>query len=310
MHKHVTVLAVSQITSRVERLTDIVMKMWLWRRQYDVAIVQFYSGNSFIWQYFACKIAKSLGKKLVITIHGGSVPERIKKYPQRYLPLMRKADVITCPSPYMIHRLAEYDIKPLLIENYTDLSQYPQLHKELITPRLLWMRAFSPIYNPLMAVRVVARLKQKFPDIKLYMAGKDMGQLKETKALAEKLNLLEHIEFVGFLDIAAKRKYAELADIYISTNKVDNAPVTFLEMWAMGLPIVSTNAGGIPYVVKAGETGLLVGDDNDEQMAERVTSLIQDQQLTAALIRQGREACKNYEEDAIAEKWIKLLNEL
>jgi glycosyltransferase involved in cell wall biosynthesis len=169
------------------------------------------------------------------------------------------------------------------------------------------MRAFSDIYNPLMAVKVVAELKKKYPDIKIYMGGPDLGGLQATQKLIEELGLQDNIEIVGFMNFQAKIKYARQASVYISTNKIDNAPVSFLEMWAMGLPVISTNVGGVPYLVNDGENGLLIEQNDYTSMAEKVSKIFENKALADKLVNNGRTKVLNYDQNTVYEKWDKLL---
>jgi glycosyltransferase involved in cell wall biosynthesis len=301
------VLAVSKYKNKWLRLIDIVYKLLFYRNQYEIAVVQFYSGNSFIWQYIAAVIVKFLNKKLIFTIHGGSVPDSIKNKTQQYLSLLKKADSITVPSGYIAKSLNEHSIQSELIENSISLKKYPFAPKGKLTHTLLWMRAFSDIYNPLMAVKVVAELKKKYPDIKIYMGGPDLGGLQATQKLIEELGLQDNIEIVGFMNFQAKIKYARQASVYISTNKIDNAPVSFLEMWAMGLPVISTNVGGVPYLVNDGENGLLIEQNDYTSMAEKVSKIFENKALADKLVNNGRTKVLNYDQNTVYEKWDKLL---
>lgn len=304
------VLTVSKHRNKFIRIIDIILFILFNRTRFDVAIVQFYSGNSFIWQYVATRLVKLFSKKLVFTIHGGGVPARIKIYPNRYIPILKQADVITCPSGFIIHELQQLNIPAVLIENSIPFTKYPFIEKKTIQPVLLWMRSFSDIYNPEMAVKVVAELKRNYPDVKLYMGGPDMGSLEIIKEMIASLGLIENIEIVGFMNFEKKVHYANICDIYIGTNKIDNAPVTFIEMWAMGLPIVATRVGGIPYLVDDNETALLVNDNDHVGMAQGVIRLIESNEIAQRLIHNGRIKSARYSEDVVFEKWDKLLTAL
>jgi len=305
-----SVLAVSKYRNKWLRLIHIIYKLLFYTNQYEIAVVQFYSGNSFIWQYIAVKIVKSLNKKLVFTIHGGGVPLSIKNKPTTYIPLLKQADNITVPSGYIANALNDYAIKSTLIENSIRLAKYPFVSKEQPRHTLLWMRAFSNIYNPLMAVRVVGELKKKYADIKMYMGGPDLGMLQETTQLILDLGLHGNVEIVGFLNLEAKIKYAQISSVYISTNKIDNAPVTFLEMWAMGLPIVSTNVGGVPYLIDDGDNGLLVEQDDYMSMAESISKIFENRVLADKLIEGGKHKVLRYDEHTVYQKWDNLLSTL
>lgn len=304
------VLTVSRFSNRFLRIADIATSIILNAGKFDVGIVQFYSGNSLIWQHIAASLIKRLNKKLVITIHGGGVPEGINRYPKRYLPVLQKADAITCPSAFIIDKLSKYHFPLHLIENTIPLSKYPVFNKTTLKPVLLWMRAFSAIYNPGMAVKTVLELKQTYPSVKLFMGGPDLGSQAQVEQMIRAYKLEDNIEIVGFMDFDKKRYYAGIADIYLSTNKVDNAPVTFVEMWAMGLPVVSTNIGGIPYMIKEGVNGLLVDDDDHKAMAQKVIQLISSPELATRLIEHGKAEAKHYDEARVFDKWHALLTGL
>jgi glycosyltransferase involved in cell wall biosynthesis len=304
------VLTTSRFRNKLIRLLDIILSIIVNKNKFDVAIVQFYSGNSLIWQHIACSLAKWLEKKLIITIHGGGVPRRIKIYPRRYLPLLKKADLITCPSEYIISELLQYGIFAKLIENSIPLESYPFVEKASIKPTLLWMRGLSPIYNPIMAVHVVKELKMSYPSIKLYIGGTDMGMKNEIESLIHSMALQENIEIVGFMDHAKKIEFAGKADIFISTSKIDNAPVCFTEMWAMGLPIISTNVGGIPFLIENNKTGILVEDGNAIEMATAVKKVIESSAFVQQIITNGRMHTQKYSEEKVAVKWDAALKNL
>lgn len=304
------VITVSAHKNKWFRLADIIFTLLLKYSKYDIAIVQFYSGNSFIWQYIAAKIVKLLGKKLVFTVHGGGVPGRLKSKYLKYTSLLNEADLITVPSNFMGNTLNDYDINTHTVENCITVNSYPYFNKRNFKPVILWMRAFSDIYNPLMAVKVAAVLKNKYPQVKMYMGGPDLGLLNETEKTIDALGLHKNVEIVGFMNNEAKISFASICDVYISTNKIDNAPVSILEMWAMGLPVISTNVGGIPYLIDNYENGIIAEDDNPDDMADKLTSIFENSELGMKLVTNAREKVKKFDEHVVFDKWDKLLNAL
>src|SRR5262249_20350205 len=157
--------------------------------------------------------------------------------------------------------------------------EYPYQHRQNIRPRLLWMRTFHEIYNPEMAVKVVAGLRQRGINATLTMAGQEKGRLASVQQLVADLGLVDQVRFVGFLDRCGKQREFAAHDLFLNTNHVDNMPVSVLEAAAFGLPIVATAVGGVPYLLKDKETALLIADDNAQAMTEAVIRLIQDSEL-------------------------------
>ncbi len=307
----VELITTSRYINKWKRLLDIVFTMFTKASGYDVAIIQFYSGNSFIWQYIAAYIALLLNKKIVMTVHGGNVPVKLNSsIGNRYKKLLKKADLITVPSAFMQQELKKHDTASLLIENIIELSDYQFREKNNVRPSILWMRAFSDIYNPLMAVHVVNRLKVNYPDVKMVMAGPDLGMLSVTKELCTKLGLEKNIDFAGFINNQQKNQLADDCDIYISTNRVDNAPVSFLEMWAMGIPVVSTAVGGVPYLLQHGVTGMIAKDDDVQSMVEAIVSLVENPALSLSIIRNAKIKVAVYDEENVYRKWEEVINSL
>lgn len=307
----VMLLTTSKRANKWKRLTDIVFTMFTKASAYDIAIIQFYSGNSFIWQYIAVHIASLLNKKIVMTVHGGNVPIKLNSsIGNRYKRLLNIADLITVPSIFMQQELKKHGIASVLIENIIELSDYQFTEKTKIRPRILWMRAFSDIYNPLMAVRVLNILKRQYTDVKMVMAGPDLGMLWQTRELAHNLGLENNIDFAGFINNQQKNLLAADCDIYISTNRIDNAPVSFLEMWAMGLPVVSTDVGGVPYLLDDGATGIIAKNDDAQSMADAIASLIENQALSSSIINNAKIEVAAYDEGNVYRKWEEAINSL
>lgn len=175
------VITASHIKSRIPRLLHTIYFILKNRNKFDTALIQVYSGLSFYWQLISGIIIKSMNKKLVLTIHGGGVPDAMKRRPKAHMALFRRADLITCPSNFIVSTLKSYNVPSLLVENVIRLDKFPFHYKESIRPSIFWMRALSPIYNPEMAVEVIRELKYeyKYENIKLYIAGPDLGIKKE-----------------------------------------------------------------------------------------------------------------------------------
>ena len=116
--------------------------------------------------------------------------------------------------------------------------------------------------------------------------------------------------FPGFLTHEDKLRYAELCDIFICTNRIDNAPVSLIEMAALGIPIVSTNAGGIPHLFENGVNALLVDVKDARAMAEAVKDLISDNELAHTLCKNGRLLAEKHDEQHVLNAWNALFRKI
>ncbi len=307
------VIKVSFYVGKVFRFLDTLFSIIKNTKKYSIAIVPLYGGTfSLFWSEVSTLLLKFLGKKTILIIHGGSIPERMnnKSKANNYLRTIKRVDVVVCPSNFIIQSLKKFKVDAFLIENVLNLSEYHFHAKENFRPTIFWMRTFEDAYNPLMAMSVFFKLKLIYPDAKMVMAGRDMGLMNQTKQLAKNLNVIESVVFPGYISNKQKNKIAEEYDIHICTNKIDNAPVSMIEMMSLGLPIVSVNSGGIPYLVTNEYDGLLVDVNDDEAMVEKISSIINKTELGKQLVKNGLATSKNYDEEPVLKKWQTIFERL
>jgi glycosyltransferase involved in cell wall biosynthesis len=172
------------------------------------------------------------------------------------------------------------------------------------------MRTFHPVYNPEMAVRVLAHVRKAVPEATLVMAGQDKGIQADIKHLVHQLGLDSAIHFPGYLDMEAKVQEGNTADIFLNTNHVDNTPVSVIEACAMGLPVVATNVGGIIDLLTDNATGLLVPDNDDQAMAMAVLRLLHDPDLAGRLSANGRTLAERSSWEQVHSCWEWLFSDI
>lgn len=304
------VSSVSSSTNRYIRLADIVYTLIRRRKEFDVLLLQVFGGPSFVVEDIASWLSRVFGHRIVMVLRGGAMPDFMARYPSWNARVLRRADLLVVPSTYLKRAIAPYGFQARVISNVIDLSAYQYRHRVTLSPRLFWMRSFHPIYNPLMAIRVLANLRAQMPEATLVMAGQDKGQEAEVRALARKLGLNGAVRFSGFLDMAGKVREAGAADIFINTNQIDNMPVAVVEACAMGLPVVSTDVGGVPDLLTEGETGLLVPDNDDRAMADSICRLLHEPALAARLSEKGRELAARSSWELVRPQWEQVISEV
>ncbi len=306
-----SVIKVSNIVNKWLRFADTLGSIFFKAGQYQIAIVPLYGGSmSLLWARASVRLLKILNKKIVLIVHGGSIPARMKIDSSRYFYPLKKADVVVFPSTYMQSSLKEYGIYGQVIPNVVKTDDYSFQKKEKFRPHILWMRTLEDIYNPEMAVRVASLLDKKYSKFKMMMAGYDHGALQFVQQLAHQLQIEDCINFPGYINNFQKNEYAKDYDIYICTNRVDNAPVSFIEMMCLGLPIVSVNVGGIPHLLQHNVSGLMVDLDDDEAMFNSICSIIDKPELGKMLVKNSLDYTRNFAEKTVIEKWKALFDKL
>ncbi len=196
------------------------------------------------------------------------------------------------------------------IPNILEIENYSYRHRPSVDPQLLWMRTFHEIYHPQMAVEVLAELRQTHPEATLTMAGQEKGLHATVQTLAQQRGLSAAVRFPGFLGPQDKAREFAGHDIYLNTNHVDNMPVSVLEACAFGLPVVATAVGGVPHLLRDGETGLLVPDGDVAAMAGAVRRLLDEPELAGALSANGRRLAESCAWEPVKARWEALFAEV
>jgi glycosyltransferase involved in cell wall biosynthesis len=163
-----------------------------------------------------------------------------------------------------------------------------------------------------LAVKVVAVLATDCPSINLVMIGPDKrdGSLEVARNVAAKLGVLDRITFAGPVAKSTIPEWMNRSDILLNTPRIDNTPVSILEAMACGVCIVSTNVGGIPYLIADECDGLLVPDNDAMAMATAVRRLLGEEGVAGRLSRNGRLKVEQFDWLNILPRWEKLLRDV
>jgi glycosyltransferase involved in cell wall biosynthesis len=304
------VINVSSKLNRVIRWGDVMTTIVKNRNKIEVLILEVYSGMSMIMADGASLLCKLFGIPLICVLHGGNLPEFVSRFPKWTGRVLKRADILVAPSPYLSVEMEKLGHSARVIPNVIDIGSYPYKLRSKIAPNLIWMRSFHPIYNPKMALDAFSVIKSAYPDATLAMAGVDKGLEADTKRIARENGMESAVRFPGFLDAEAKVREFSRADIYLNTNRIDNMPVSVLEACAMGLPVVATNVGGISRMLSDRHNALLVSDDNVDEMSRAVKELLTDRGLAERLSTNGKLLADRSSWAAVRPQWDDLFVEV
>ena len=289
------------------RILDMIQAVFRYHNQISYLIIDTYSTKAF-WYAFVCsQLARVLKIKYIPILHGGNLPNRLKRNPTLCQMIFANAYKNVAPSAYLKQAFEEEGFTNLVhIPNSIPIEKYKFKERTAFAPKLLWVRAFASIYNPEMAVKVLYELKKTYPNATLTMVGPDKdGSLPRTKAFADLLRI--HVNFTGQL---AKEDWLHLAsehDIFINTTHFDNTPISVMEAMALGLPVVSTNVGGIPYLLTDKENALLVSDADDKAMTKAILNLLNDKVKANQLAKKARTFIEQMDWNIVKKEWLSLL---
>lgn len=293
--------------SKVKLLRLIEMCLGVLFSSSHVVLIDTYSTLNFYYALICGAISKLKGTPYILILHGGDLPKRIQKNRKLSLWLFNNASRVISPSPYLKTALKAFDIEVKVIPNPMDLSQYPWQKREVNQPVLLWVRAFHQIYNPVMAVEVLHQLKPRFPESKLIMVGPDKdGTLRAVEDKIISCNLKPDVTITGKLTKQEWIDLSKMANVFINTSTVDNTPVSVIEAMALGLPVVSTNVGGLPFLIDSNHNGILV--TTAKEMTDAVTKLCLDTHLYKSISKTALITAENCEAKTIGDMWNEILS--
>lgn len=289
------------------RMLAMIYKTFKYSGKVDYVLIDTYSTKNFWYAFIVSQLCRMLGLKYIPKLHGGNLPSRISRSKFFSNMIFRNAYINIAPSYYLFETFKNNGYTNLkYIPNTIELHLYTQFEKEFKTPKLLWVRSFSKIYNPSMAIKVFLKIRGVFPEAKICMVGpkKDDSYGKAVQyAKKNKVDVL----FTGKLSkeewIALSRDY----NVFINTTHFDNTPISVIEAMALGLPVVSTNVGGIPYLLEHNSNALLVNDNDIEEMTNQINRLFTEQNLANSLSENGKEAVKDFDWEIVKKQWIELL---
>ena len=300
--------SVSDKKSKVLRLIEMCLTIIRHRRFTDVILIDTYSTLNFYYAWVVARLSTFFNIPYVPILHGGDLPRRLDSSKWLSDMVFTNAKINVAPSNYLFHAFKEKGYSNLtFIPNTLEIDKYPFLVRKEVQPKLLWVRSFSQIYNPELALLVLENLLQKGYSPTLCMVGPEKdGSLSKCKEMVKQKKL--PVIFKGGLE---KEEWIRLSveyDIFINTTNIDNTPVSVMEAMALGLPVVTTNIGGIPFLIKDRDDGLHVAPNNPELFAQAIVELLSDTDLAKKVSLNAREKVENFDWQKIKHRWNSILS--
>ena len=275
-------------------------------RRYDVLHVFSASYVSFLLAPLPAMIVGRLfGKRVVLNYHSGEAEDHLTRWRRTAVPAMRLAHDIIVPSDYLVAVFARFGLRARAIPNFVDVGTLPYRERESLRPQFMANRNLEPLYNVGCAIRAFALVQAELRDASLTVAGFGRERRK-LESLVRELGL-RNVSFVGRVPPERMGALYDAADIYINSSNIDNMPLSILDAFATGVPVVTTDPGGIPYVVRDGENGMLVRCGDHEALAAAALRLLRQPAFARRIAAQARLDClQHYVWPAVAAQWMEL----
>jgi glycosyltransferase involved in cell wall biosynthesis len=282
----------------------------LWRGLKGIDIAHIFSAS--YWSFLlapapAALLAKLRGAKSLINYHSGEARDHLHRFRSAKFVLAR-VDKLAVPSGYLVDVFREFDLWAVAVPNIVDLSQFRYRERNLLRPHLVCTRGFSAYYSVDVVVKAFGEIKKYHPEAQLDLVGDGPLEADIRKLVAD-LNL-SGVNFTGVASRQEIGKYYDQADIFINGSWLDNMPLSVIEAFASGTPVVSTSPECMPYLVDHERTGLLSPVGDEKLLAANVVRVLRDPALAAALAKNAYAESRKYTWEAVRGQWLNTYREL
>lgn len=297
----------SRIENKLLRLLDMLFSIVKQSQKVHYVLIDTYSTSNFYYAFLCSQLCRVFGLKYIPILHGGNLSKRLETNPILSKAIFKNAFINIAPSGYIQSEFKKHSYTNVVcIPNTIKIKNYTFKQKEYKDVNLLWVRSFSNIYNPFLAVKILKSLLEENIKATLCMVGPDNdGSLQAVKKYAEEIGV--EVKFTGLL---SKQQWIELSkdyNIFINTTNFDNMPVSVIEAMALGIPVISTNVGGMPFLIENEEDGILVNPNHSGEFVNAVKKLISDSEKIHKITLNARNRVENFDWEVVKKQWFSVL---
>jgi len=257
------------------------------------------ANSGWSWHLFAAPavwVARLRGARVVLNYRGGEAGEFFNHSFRWVRPTLQLVHRVVVPSDFLRHVFDRYGVATTVVPNIVDLQRFRAVARGVKRTdefRLLVARNLELLYDIETALRAFCCVRKCVPGATLAIAGDGPDRERLHRLVAE-WGLDTKIRFLGQLDNEQMPELLATTDVMINPSLADNMPISILEAFASGVPVVSTNVGGVPFIVDEGRTGLLVPPGEPEQLAAAILRLYDDSALQDTLVRGGSRRSEDF----------------
>lgn len=299
----------------IRALFRLIPYKWaLWRAAGRNDVVHVMANSDWSWYLFATPailLARLRRVPVLVNYRGGGAERFFANASPLALATLRLADALVVPSGFLQAVFRQFGCEARVIPNIIDLSRFvPRVaDTDSATAHIIITRNLEPVYDIAAAIRAFALLHQQLPLSRMTIAGSG-PLLAQLQQLAQQLGVAEAISFAGRIDNDQMAALYQSADVMLNPSKVDNMPISILEAFASGVPVVSTNVGGVPFIAQHEVSALLVEPGDDQAMASAMLRVLQQPKLRRTLCDNGQRQVAHYAWPIVRQQWLDLYNQL
>lgn len=269
-------------------------------KDFDVFHIHCCSNWGFLPAVVGVSVGRRLGKRIVLTYHGGGGEKFFDRHPKLVRHFLTRTDANIVLSGFLAQVFEKHGLPFVTIPNILELDDSRFRQREMLQPNYICTRAHEPLYNIPCILRAFRKVQSIRPEATLTLVGGG-SEHENLVRMAEELGL-QNVTFTGRVANEDIYTYLDRADIMLSAPTVDNMPVSVLEAMNAGLLVISSKVGGVPYMVKNNNTGLLFDSDDSDALAGKMLWAVDNQTVARAIALQGHKAVSRYRWENIKEQ--------
>jgi L-malate glycosyltransferase len=282
----------------VRTLLRAVIFYWrFWRRVRDVEVVHILAASWLNFLLVVCPavvMGRSRAKRVIVNYRGGVAAKFLKYCGWLAKPVFQMADFVTTPSGFLAEVIQQRTGVPVsIVPNIIDFSTFRYRERLEFHPKMLVTRHLEKIYGIETVIRAYRHILREYPAASLWIAGTG-SQEGRLRGLVSSWRL-DKVRFLGYVDRKTLPSIYDQCDILLNASQVDNFPGSLLEASASGLAVISTNAGGIPFLYENGKNALLVEVGDWQALASEAMRAMRNPAITRRLGSASLELCQRCE---------------
>ncbi len=247
--------------------------------------------------------ARRHGKRVLLNYHSGEAEDHLTRWEWLMRRALRWADCIVVPSGYLVDVFARFGFRAEVAPNFVEIEHVTYRRRAAVQPRFIVNRNHESLYRVADVISAFALIQTRHPDAQMIVAGH--GSLSEQLRHQATALGLRHVRFTGPVRPEDMDGLYGESEIFLNGSAIDNVPLSILEAFAAGLPVVSTDAGGIPSLVHEGHTGLLVTVGDASGLADSACRLLDCPELALQLSDNARaEVLEHFTARAATARWV------
>jgi glycosyltransferase involved in cell wall biosynthesis len=278
-------------------LRAVVFYWRFWGRVRDAEVVHILAAS---WLNFllvvgpAVVMARMRRKRIVVNYRGGDADAFLMRFGWLVKPVFRMADFVTAPSGFLAEVIQRRTRVPVsIVPNIINFSIFRYRERIEFQPKMLVTRHLEEMYGIETVLRAYREIVREYPAASLWIAGTG-SQESRLRGLVSNWGL-NNVRFLGYVDHKTLPSIYDQCDVLLNASQVDNFPGSLLEASASGLAVISTNAGGIPFLYENGKNALLVEVGDWQALASEAVAAMRNPDMTRRLASAGLELCRRCE---------------